>query len=526
MSGIDSAAEVAEDYQHALEDLTMNSRIEIGNLTSVAKDSLQHAHAIAEVLQNHIKKAPPNRTLPALYVLDSIVKNVGTPYTLYFGKNLFSIFMGAYTKVDNMTRRKMDEMLKTWKEPVPGSMTKLPVFPLETTRPIENALIGARNAALAANQSSFQTQQQLLSRGRQPPIQRDTPTPPNVRPGAYTQPPSGPNGIHADPNGAQHAYPMHQNAPTQYPGPSTPQPAPPLAGAPAHYPQPPAYGVPAGTSVDNIKQDLQQLIVMARVESAQSPHDIRIQTKLKALLDLQTFLQSQNLSQDQLMLVKTKVAELTNTRGGLVRAPLSTVSSNAEFRPASLKIWNPNLVSQLYDSLGPPCTQCGRRFTVDEKGRAQKTAHMDWHFRVNQRIAEAEKKGQHRSFYVDEMDWIRSREAIDTDYVAVQPDRSSTGGATVKASKMQYIAVPDDPRINTMCPICQEKFEMKWLDEAQEWVWMDTVKVGDRVYHASCHREATRDGGGVRGTPEPVLGKRKAEDDFKPYRPKVKMEGY
>jgi pre-mRNA cleavage complex 2 protein Pcf11 len=81
----------------------------------------------------------------------------------------------------------------------------------------------------------------------------------------------------------------------------------------------------------------------------------------------------------------------------------------------------------------------------------------------------------------------------------------------VKASKMQYIAVPDDPRVNTMCPICQEKFEMKWLDEAQEWVWMDAVKVGDRVYHASCHREATRDGGGARSTPEPVLGKRKAE---------------
>ncbi len=64
--------------------------------------------------------------------------------------------------------------------------------------------------------------------------------------------------------------------------------------------------------------------------------------------------------------------------------------------------WNPNLLAQLYDALGPPCTQCGRRFTADEKGRARKTAHMDWHFRVNQRIAEAEKRGQHRSFYVDE----------------------------------------------------------------------------------------------------------------------------
>jgi hypothetical protein len=28
---------------------------------------------------------------------------------------------------------------------------------------------------------------------------------------------------------------------------------------------------------------------------------------------------------------------------------------------------------------------------------------MDWHFRVHQRMTEAEKRGQHRSWYVDEL---------------------------------------------------------------------------------------------------------------------------
>jgi len=28
-------------------------------------------------------------------------------------------------------------------------------------------------------------------------------------------------------------------------------------------------------------------------------------------------------------------------------------------------------------------------------------AHMDWHFRVHQRSNEAEKRGTHRSWYVD-----------------------------------------------------------------------------------------------------------------------------
>lgn len=74
---------------------------------------------------------------------------------------------------------------------------------------------------------------------------------------------------------------------------------------------------------------------------------------------------------------------------------------------------------------------------------------------------------------------------------------------------------------NTTCPICQERFETVWHDEAQEWVWMDAVKIGGRIYHASCHAEASKDGGNVNNgtssssrnrTPDPaLLGKRKAD---------------
>ena len=157
------------------------------------------------------------------------MKNVPTPYALYFGPKLYSIFMGAYTKVDNSTRRKMDEMLKTWKEPVPGSISSRPVFPPEHVRPIEQALIAARNAAYAANQNSFHGQQQLLRGGRPPaPPHRDTPTPPSVRPPShqavahgqqpFPAPGPGPNGQpfpqqqqqqqHVDPAMVQQPYPI------------------------------------------------------------------------------------------------------------------------------------------------------------------------------------------------------------------------------------------------------------------------------------------------------------------------------
>lgn len=76
------------------------------------------------------------------------MKNVGTPYTLYFGRNLFKIFMESYAVVGSNVRVKMEEMLRTWKDPVPGSMDTRPVFPPETVRPIENALMRARAAAV------------------------------------------------------------------------------------------------------------------------------------------------------------------------------------------------------------------------------------------------------------------------------------------------------------------------------------------------------------------------------------------
>ena len=63
----------------------------------------------------------------------------------------------------------------------------------------------------------------------------------------------------------------------------------------------------------------------------------------------------------------------------------------------------PHLISSLYERLGAPCTQCGRRFQADEEGKKKKTAHMDWHFKVHQRMAEVETRGQHRSWYLDEL---------------------------------------------------------------------------------------------------------------------------
>ncbi|KAH7626967.1 hypothetical protein B0T09DRAFT_386356 [Sordaria sp. MPI-SDFR-AT-0083] len=825
----DAAADVAEDYRQALEDLTVNSRIEIATLTNIARENAIHGLAIADVLTNHIKKVPPTRTLPALYVLDSIVKNAPTPYALYFGPKLYSIFMGAYTKVDTPTRRKMDEMLKTWKEPVAGALGNKPVFPPEVVKPIENALIAAKNVALQVNQSSFQGQQYMLRGARPPaPPHRDTPTPPNVRPatqqpGQQYPPPNG----HMPPHGGNPAFPMrpHNGPDVLLPRATTQSPY----GAPYHQPQAPPH---QGISIERLRDDIQQLIVAERAEFARDPLDVGKQTRLKALLDLQTLIQRPDVPQEQLMLVKEKITELSvNMRSSVATAaagvvpvaapphhynpvpytatptppvipgavvppppqvpgvgrpasamavpgpgaapgaggalsldslfgqgalaallagatrksatptpsqtstpqppiatpmipppavppvaagipvpapsaagslaalnpalaavlrsqtptmaptatavpppaasapkpaasapptvpaaapPASSITNNPSALLAMLRqsgllsgaagtsttpvsvvptpvapaaAWTytlkqyrgPHLINRLHEDLGPPCTQCGRRFGIDEEGRRKKTAHMDWHFRVHQRVTDAERRGQHRSWWVEQSDWANSSEAIDIDHshrsdAATHPSgghgggvpgqdtlnydddvddddydpeanfnssynnadslypgggaaagggdhsggghgHASSGKATAnrKGGKrggggLNYIPVPEDSaKVNNMCPICQEKFEMKWLDEAQEWVWMDATKVGGRVYHASCHKEVNGsgavggDGGGgsngmmgmsmgmgMSGGGENGFGggrKRKAEDDaYSGAKGRIKLE--
>lgn len=56
------SAEVAADFKDALQDLKYNSRPEISNLTIIAKENTEHAEAISNVLENHIRTVSTENT--------------------------------------------------------------------------------------------------------------------------------------------------------------------------------------------------------------------------------------------------------------------------------------------------------------------------------------------------------------------------------------------------------------------------------------------------------------------------------
>ncbi|KAL2052761.1 hypothetical protein ABVK25_007001 [Lepraria finkii] len=636
--------EVAEDYKNSLEDLTANSRYEISNLTVIARENTEHAMAISRVLENHIKSVPPDRKLPALYVLDSVVKNVGTPYTLFLGRNLFNTFMGAYLLVNQQTRRKLDEMLKTWKEPVPGSQETRPVFPHDTTRQIETALLKARTSALQQQQQhQFKAQQEMTARGRPMPTLntqwRNTPTPPQAN-GAYYPPP---------PQGYSQRSVSNGNfqSPSAYPPPSAPRHHPPQ---PDHqqsyqqpYPQPPGYpqhSLPP-QNLDSLKRDIADLIGKTKAAFASSPYDDTLRIRLQALLDLQNILNTRQLPSHEIQAIRDQVAQLSGNSHppsvpppyvppplvpqqqppprqspaqgptpqpgdlqallssrnladiiakaqrststppatqtpysqpqqvptsyppvssgpgtdlmamlraqGLLRpnvniptnGPLGYVPprsatntppvlpaslarppliNDVEITSASLKLPRPHLISTLYEARPNQCSTCGRRFFATEDGREKKARHLDWHFRTNQRLADSAKRGQSRSWYVDELEWIKSRDNPEdtplTDASSAAAQVAFAASLAAADPKKKHIPAPADPTLaNQPCPICQEKFATVWNDEEQEFVWMDAIKLGNRVYHASCHAEIKKDGGSTplrTSTPDSVLGKRKS----------------
>ena len=246
----------------------------------------------------------PLRKLPALYVLDSIVKNVGTPYTVYLGRGLYTTFMEAYTQVDGVTRRSMEGMLKTWKEPVPGSMDPRPVFPPETVRPLENALLKAKTAVL---QSQRQVQPQEAFR--------------------YTSTPPQQNGQFAPP------YAQYQQPQTQqfqgYGFQQTPTPQqvpqqmayhqPPSQQPQYHQPQPPQ---PAPIDLNALRRDIDGLIARLQARFAVMPHDQTVQAQLTALLQLQQLVSAGSLAPVALQQVQDRVTQMAATAPPPVPTPV------------------------------------------------------------------------------------------------------------------------------------------------------------------------------------------------------------
>ncbi|XP_067280582.1 pre-mRNA cleavage complex 2 protein Pcf11 [Pseudorasbora parva] len=150
MSDEGAREDACREYQSSLEDLTFNSKPHINMLTILAEENIQFTKDIVAIIEAQIAKAPAGEKLPVLYLVDSIVKNVGGDYLEVFAKNLVNSFICVFEKVDEATRKSLFKLRSTWDEIFP--LKKLyaldvrvnsidPAWPIKPLPPNVNASI-------------------------------------------------------------------------------------------------------------------------------------------------------------------------------------------------------------------------------------------------------------------------------------------------------------------------------------------------------------------------------------------------
>jgi pre-mRNA cleavage complex 2 protein Pcf11 len=187
----------------------------------------------------------------------------------------------------------------------------------------------------------------------------------------------------------------------------------------------------------------------------------------------------------------------------------------------------------LYNPQDLQCRTCARRFPNTEDGRSKRDAHLDWHFRINKKLRENVGRGQTRAWYLTEevfvapahitnfsQEWIKNREEDSSIIPTTQTSQVKESTPQPDAS----IPAPTGVLADQPCPICKEKFHSEWDEDKEDWVWKNAIKVGGKIYHASCFAETRGKVGAAgdrsktasrSGTPQPseslasILGKRK-----------------
>jgi len=147
----------------------------------------------------------------------------------------------------------------------------------------------------------------------------------------------------------------------------------------------------------------------------------------------------------------------------------------------------PSAYFALYDALKLQCRQCGFRFRDDEHGNKGMGQHLDAHFRRNTRMKDKARPILSRVWFQKEEDWINNVEVSDLD----RPANLFEETTVVAPKKIEDQALPKvpagDDHGTRSCCVCKEEIELRWDDEADEWMYINAVRAENgEMTHSTC----------------------------------------
>ncbi|XP_053206348.1 polyadenylation and cleavage factor homolog 11-like [Panonychus citri] len=112
-----SLREALLEYHNSLEELTFNSKTVISMLTMVAAEFDEIPEGppnIVDMIAKRVTTVDIKQKLPVLYLIDSICKNIGKPFTELFEKKIVDVFKHVFEEGDETTRQCLYKLRKTW----------------------------------------------------------------------------------------------------------------------------------------------------------------------------------------------------------------------------------------------------------------------------------------------------------------------------------------------------------------------------------------------------------------------------
>lgn len=120
---MESETERIDDFKGTLRDLKFNSKPLISMLTMLAESEKEYPSAAAGIVKAIEERLHEVRQkdklspleIPVLYLIDSIVKNVGGIYIKLFTQNIVSNFCRIFERSDEKIRSSLYKLRCTWK---------------------------------------------------------------------------------------------------------------------------------------------------------------------------------------------------------------------------------------------------------------------------------------------------------------------------------------------------------------------------------------------------------------------------